>query len=55
MMWHTSIYYMMILYDDEMSRGHGDDYVVLRAPIDGPMIGCIWGDYIFTPPRLVGR
>ena len=26
---------IMILYDDEMSRGHDDGYVVLRAPMDG--------------------
>ena len=25
---------IMILYDDEMSWGHGDGYVVLRAPMD---------------------
>ena len=28
----------MILYDDEMSWGHNDGYVVLQAPMDGPVI-----------------
>ena len=46
-MWHIDIYYMMVLqddmlYDDEMSWGHGDGYVVLRAPMDGPVIEVIY-------------
>ena len=28
---------IMIIYDDEMSWGHGDGYIVLRAPMDGLM------------------
>ena len=38
-MWHIGgIYYMIILYDDEMSWEHGDGYVVLQAPMDGLVI-----------------
>ena len=34
----------MILYDDKMSWGHGDGYVVLRTPMDGPMIKVAYGN-----------
>ena len=36
----------MILYDDEMSRGHGDGYVVLRVPMDGLVIEAAYGETI---------
>ena len=32
----------MLLYDDEMSWGHGDGYIVLRAPMDGLVIKAIY-------------
>ena len=34
----------MILYDDEISWGHGDGYVVLRALMDEPVIEAVYGE-----------
>ena len=39
-MWLIGVY---ILYDDEMSWGHSDGYVVLRVLIDGPVIEAAYG------------
>ena len=35
---------MMVLYDDEMSWGHGDGYVVLRALMDELVIEAAYGE-----------
>ena len=44
---------MMILYDNEMSRGHSDGYVVLRAPMDGPMIEVAYGETMIHSTEIV--
>ena len=46
-------YYTMILYDDEMSWGHGDGYVVLRAPMDGLMIEVAYGETMIHSTKAV--
>ena len=42
-----------MLYDDEMSWGHGDGYVVLRAPMDGPMIEVAYGETMIHSTKAV--
>ena len=46
-------YYIMVLYDDEMSWGHEDGYVVLRAPMDGPMIEVAYGETMIHSTEIV--
>ena len=46
-------YYMMILYDNEMSWGHGDGYVVLRAPMDRPVIEVAYGEIMIHSTEIV--
>ena len=43
----------MTLYDDEMSWGHGDGYVVLRAPMDGSMIKVVYGESMIHSTKVV--
>ena len=44
---------MMILYDNEMLRGYSDGYVVLRAPMDGPMIEVAYGETMIHSTEIV--
>ena len=46
MIWLTDkyVHFIMILYDDEMSWGHDDGYIVLRVPMDGLMIKATYGE-----------
>ena len=46
-------YYMIILYDNEMSWGQGDGYVVLRTPMDGPMIKAAYGETMIHSTEAV--
>ena len=51
-------YYIMvlqndILYDDEMSWGHGDGYVVLRASIDGPVTEATYRETMIHSTEVV--
>ena len=46
-------YYMMIFYNNEMSWGHDDGYIVLRAPIDGPMIEAAYGETMIDSTKTV--
>ena len=43
----------MILYDNEMSWGYGDGYVVLRALMDEPMIKAIYGEIMIHSTEVV--
>ena len=43
----------MILYDDEMSWGHGDVYIVLRALMDGPVIEAVYGETMIHSIKAV--
>ena len=51
--YYKLIYYMMVLYDDEMSWGHGDGYVVLWAPMDGSVIEAAYGETIIHSTKAV--
>ena len=44
---------MMIFYDKEMLWEHGDGYIVLRAPIDGPVIDAAYGDTMIHSTEVV--
>ena len=59
MTWHiddiTWWYYMMVLCDDEMSWGHDDGYVVLRAPMDGPVIEATYGEIMIHSTEAVWK
>ena len=56
-MWHIDDirwwYYMMVLCDDEMSWGHDDGYVVLRAFVDGPVIEVAYGETMIHSTEVV--
>ena len=41
------------LYDDEMSWGHGDGYVVLQAPMDGPVIEIVYEETMIHSTEAV--
>ena len=43
----------MILYDNEMSWGHDDGYVVLRAAIDGLVIKVAYGETMIHSTEAV--
>ena len=43
----------MILYDDEMSWGHGDGYVILRAPMDGSVIEVVYRETMIHSTEVV--
>ena len=43
----------MILYDNEMSWGHSDGYVVLRAPMDRPVIEAAYGETMIHSTEVV--
>ena len=51
--WYIGIYYMMILYDDEMSWGYGDSYIVLRAPMDRLVIEAAYGEIMIHSTEAV--
>ena len=45
----------MILYDNEMSWGHGDGYVVLWVPMEGLVIEAAYEETIIHSIGLFGR
>ena len=45
--------YTIILYDDEMSWGHGDGYVVLQAPMDGPVTEVAYGEIMIHSTEAI--
>ena len=56
-MWLTDIYVycIMILYDDDMSWEHGDGYLVLQAPMDGPVIEAAYGETMIHSTEAVQK
>ena len=43
----------MILYDDEMSWGYGDGYVILRAHMDRPVIDAVYEETMIHSTEVV--
>ena len=43
----------MLLYDDEMSWGHGDGYIVLRAPMEKLVVEAAYKETIIHSIKAV--